>query len=98
MDASLPVDEQAVVVKVLDDYKAQGVEFHALRTRQAAARRFVSFHFLVPGSWTVQHGHALLEQIENEICQALPGATVTAHLEPLEDPVSFQDAGPNRAH
>ena len=98
MDASLPVDEQAVVVKVLDAYTALGAEYHALRTRQAAAQRFVSFHFLVPGFWTVQHGHAILEQIENEICQALPGAAVSAHLEPLEDPVSFQDAGPNHAH
>lgn len=98
MDASLPEEEQAAVVKVLDQYKAQGVEYHALRTRQAAAQRFVSFHFLVPGSWTVQRGHAMLEQIENEICQALPGATVTAHLEPLEDPLSFADKGLNRAH
>ncbi len=98
MDASLPDVEQEAVVKVLDSYKAQGVEYHALRTRQAAAQRFVSFHLLVPGSWTVQHGHALLDQIENEICQDLPGAQVTAHLEPLEDPVSFEDAGPNRAH
>jgi cation diffusion facilitator family transporter len=98
MDASLPGEEQATVVTVLDGYKSQGVEYHALRTRQAAAQRFVSFHFLVPGSWTVQHGHELLEQAENEICQALPGAQVTAHLEPLEDPVSFKDAGPNHAH
>jgi cation diffusion facilitator family transporter len=98
MDASLPEAEQAAVVKVLDSYKAQGVQYHALRTRQAAAQRFVSFHLLVPGSWTVQRGHALLDQIENEICQALPGAQVTAHLEPLEDPVSFEDKGPNHAH
>lgn len=98
MDASLPVAEQAIVVKVLDSYKAQGVDYHALRTRQAASRGFISFHLLVPGSWTVQHGHAMLDQIENEICQALPGAEVTAHLEPLEDPVSFEDQGPNHAH
>jgi cation diffusion facilitator family transporter len=98
MDASLPVAEQAIVVKVLDSYKAQGVDYHALRTRQAASRGFISFHLLVPGSWTVQHGHAMLDQIENEICQVLPGASVTAHLEPLEDPVSFEDQGPNHAH
>jgi cation diffusion facilitator family transporter len=98
MDASLPGEEQAAVVKVLDQYKAQGVEYHALRTRQAAAQRFVSFHFLVPGSWTVQRGHALLEQIENEICRELPGAIVAAHLEPIEDPVSFADNGLNHAH
>ena len=98
MDASLPEKEQAAVVKVLDQYRSQGVEYHALRTRQAAASRFVTFHFLVPGSWTVQHGHEVLEQAENEICQVLPGAQVTAHLEPLEDPASFEDAGPNYAH
>ena len=98
MDASLPAEEQAAVVKVLDSYKDQGVVYHALRTRQAASRGFISFHLLVPGSWTVQRGHAMLDQIENEICQVLPGASVTAHLEPLEDPVSFEDKGPNPAH
>jgi cation diffusion facilitator family transporter len=98
MDASLPAEEQAAVIEVLDSYKAQGVEYHALRTRQAAARGFISFHLLVPGSWTVQLGHEVLEQIENEICHALPGATVTAHLEPIEDPVSFEDKGLNHAH
>lgn len=98
MDAALPLEEQNAVIKILDSYKNQGVEYHALRTRQAAARRFVSFHFLVPGSWTVQHGHTVLEQIENEICQVLPGAVVAAHLEPLEDPVSFKDTGLNQAH
>ena len=98
MDASLPAAEQAIVVKVLDSYKAQGVDYHALRTRQAASRGFISFHLLVPGSWTVQRGHAMLDQIENEICTALPGASVTAHLEPLEDPVSFEDKGSNPAH
>lgn len=98
MDASLPADEQAVVLKVLDQYKSQGVDYHALRTRQAAAQRFISFHILVPGSWTVQHGHELLEQIENEIRRELPGAQITTHLEPLEDPASFEDKGPNHAH
>ena len=98
MDASLPAEEQAAVVKVLDSYKDQGVVYHALRTRQAASRGFISFHLLVPGLWTVQRGHAMLDQIENEICQVLPGASVTAHLEPLEDPVSFEDKGPNPAH
>jgi len=98
MDASLPAEEQAAVVQVLESYTSQGVQYHALRTRQSASRGFISFHLLVPGSWTVQRGHAMLDQIENEICTALPGASVTAHLEPLEDPVSFEDKGSNPAH
>ncbi len=98
MDAALPVTEQAAVNQVLDAHKTRGLEFHAVRTRQAASRRFISFHVLVPGEWTVQRGHELLEQIETEICRVLPNATLDTHLEPLEDPVSFTDRGLNQAH
>ena len=67
------------------------IQFHALRTRVAGARRFVSFHVLVPGEWTVQCGHELCEEIELAISKALPSTHVTTHLEPIEDPVSWED-------
>jgi cation diffusion facilitator family transporter len=91
MDTALPPEEHEQVLKVLDKYKEQGVEFHALRTRQAAGRRFVSIHVLVPGKWTTHKGHHLLENIEAEIREVLPGANVITHMEPVEDPLSFQD-------
>jgi cation diffusion facilitator family transporter len=98
MDAALPVAEQATVHRILAAYKTRGLDFHAVRTRQAASRRFISIHVLVPGDWSVQRGHELLEQLENEICGELPNATLETHLEPLEDPVSFTDRGLNQAH
>jgi divalent metal cation (Fe/Co/Zn/Cd) transporter len=67
------------------------VQFHALRTHQAGARRFVSLHVLVPGDWTVQRGHHLLERIEGDIRSSLPRATVLTHLESIEDPASWED-------
>jgi divalent metal cation (Fe/Co/Zn/Cd) transporter len=91
MDAALPQEEYDKVQKVLDRYKEQGIQFHALLTRQAAGRRFVSVHVLVPGKWTTHKGHHVLEDIEAEIRQALPGVTVFTHMEPVEDPLSFQD-------
>ncbi len=91
MDAALSPEDRDEVQKVLDKYKEKGIEFHALRTRQAAGVRFVSVHVLVPGKWTTHRGHHLLEDIETEIRQALPGANVITHLEPVEDPLSFQD-------
>jgi cation diffusion facilitator family transporter len=97
MDAGLPAEEQAMITKILDTYRTQGVEFHAVRTRQAAARRFVSFHAMVPGSWPVQQGHDLMEQIERDIQAALPNVTLDTHLEPAEDPASLADAGLDRA-
>ncbi|MBP8000460.1 MAG: cation transporter [Chloroflexi bacterium] len=91
MDTSLPPDEQKKIVDVLNEYHQNGIEFHALRTRQSGPRRFISFHVLVPGHWTVQQGHEILEQIEAKVRQTLPHATVFTHLEPLNDPASWDD-------
>jgi divalent metal cation (Fe/Co/Zn/Cd) transporter len=74
------------------------VQYHALRTRQSGARQFVSLHVLVPGHWTVQRGHQLLERIEADLERVLPQATVYTHLESLIDPASWHDAQPDGAH
>jgi cation diffusion facilitator family transporter len=91
MDVSLPAEQLAQVDTLLTGYREQGLEFHALRTRQAGSRVFVTLHVLVPGNWTVQHGHDWSERIEADIRNALPHAHVTTHLEPIEDPVSMVD-------
>ena len=91
LDAALPAQEQDVIALVLSEHRTQGIQFHALRTRVAGSRRFVSLHVLVPGAWTVQRGHNLCEVIELAISAALPGTHVTTHLEPLEDPISWDD-------
>jgi len=91
MDASLPPAEQQKVEGVLARYRLQGVEFHALRTRQAAARRFVSVHVLVPGALSVHDAHHLAEDLEHDIRTALGDAVVTTHLEPVEDEISKND-------
>ncbi len=96
MDTALPAAELATVQAVLDKYQQNGLEIHALRTRQSGARRFVSFHVLVPGHWTVEHGHKLLEEIEAQVRQVLPNTTAFTHLEPLDDPVSWEDQGLDR--
>ena len=73
-------------------YREKGVNFHALRTRQAAARRFVSVHVLVPGEWTVHDSHHIAEDFESDVRAALGGAiTVFTHLEPEEDEISMDD-------
>jgi divalent metal cation (Fe/Co/Zn/Cd) transporter len=91
MDTALSAEDVAAVRRILENHSAEGVQFHALRTRQAGARKFASMHVLVPGNWTVNHGHELLEQIEADIRQALPGTTVFTHLESLDDPASWED-------
>lgn len=92
LDTAVPAPEQAAIQGVLERYTQEGLQFHALRTRQSGARRFVTVHVLVPGAWTVREGHAVAERIERDVRRVLPNATVTTHVEPVEDPVSWEDA------
>lgn len=91
MDTALSTEDQQTVQAIFDKYRSQGVQFHALRTRQAAGRRFISFHILVPGRWSTHRSHHLAEEVEADIRQSLNGATVFTHLEPVDDPLSYQD-------
>ena len=96
MDRALPDADTLLLQAVFDQYRAQGIEFHALRTRESGARRFIDVHVLVPGHWSVQHAHELVEKIEADIRQALPQSTILTHLEPLEDPLSLADIALDR--
>ncbi|MCA9862457.1 MAG: cation diffusion facilitator family transporter [Thermomicrobiales bacterium] len=92
LDTALPAEDLAVINTILERYQARDdIRTHALRSREAGSRRFVSFHILVPGWWSVHEGHRLLEEIEAEIAAALPGVTVFTHLEALDDPASYAD-------
>jgi cation diffusion facilitator family transporter len=91
MDESIPVEQIAAIEVVLDKYRQQGLDFHALRTRQAGRQAFISLHVLVPGEWSVQCGHDVVEQIETDIKAEVPFSHITTHLEPLEDPRSLAD-------
>lgn len=97
LDTAIPAEDREKITRVLASHGGQEIEFHSLRTRQAGPRRFISMHVLVPGDWTVQHGHDVLETIEREIRAGFDTpTTVFTHLEPLEDPVSMNDIGIDR--
>ncbi|MDR2613838.1 MAG: cation diffusion facilitator family transporter [Candidatus Accumulibacter sp.] len=96
MDGALPPEEHARVVAILDGYRVEGIDYHALRTRESGARRFVELHVLVPGAWSVRRGHDLAERVESDIRDVLPRTSVITHVEPLEDPVSLEDIALDR--
>lgn len=92
LDGALSPEDQAVVVAVLDRHRSEEVDFHGLQTRESGRHRFVSLHVLVPGAWTVQQAHDMLETVEGDIKAALEGVEVTTHVEPREDERSYDDA------
>lgn len=96
MDASISNADLDAAKKIFSSHEANGVKFHALRTRQAGAQKFLSVHVLVPGDWTVQRGHELLEKIEAELRDTISNSVIFTHLESLDDPASWDDEGLER--
>ncbi len=90
LDASLSSEDTARVNEVLDGLRRRdGVDFHALRTREAGRQRFIYVDLLVPGDWTVKRGHDLANELGDAIGEALTGARTFVHIEPIEDPSSY---------
>jgi cation diffusion facilitator family transporter len=92
LDAAISAEDTGEVTKLFTEYSRRyGVSFHALRTRQAGARRFISFHLLVPDAWTVAQAHQLSEEIEARMRSMVANAAVFVHIEPISDPASYDD-------
>jgi cation diffusion facilitator family transporter len=97
LDAAIPRDDLGEINKLFAEYSRRyGVSFHALRTRQAGARRFVTFHLLVPDTWSVKRAHQLSEEIESRIRSLVPQASLLTHIEPISDPSSYEDQNLDR--
>jgi cation diffusion facilitator family transporter len=93
MDHTMSDTDNARVATVLGEYASDDVAFHGVRTREAGAAKHVTMHVLVPGAWTVQQGHDLLEEVEGALRQEFDLMEVVTHLEPIEDPLCYE-AGP----
>lgn len=91
MDRAVPDEEIELITHVLETVKQQGGDYHALRTRVSGSKSFVDVHILVPGGMSVQAGHDVVGKLEDEIRRKLPHVEVLTHLEPLEDPRSWDD-------
>lgn len=91
MDESLPKETNARIREILAAKSSSEVTFHALRTRVSGARAFMEMHMLVPGTWSVKKGHDAMEDLIDDLHREFPDLSVTGHLEPIEDPRSYED-------
>lgn len=81
MDTRLPEDEESLIRKLLDE-RPEVANYHSLRTRKAGSQRHVVVHIVVSREKTVEEGHRIAEEMEDEIRKCLRNATVTIHVEP----------------
>lgn len=91
MDVAWSKEDNARLAALVREHLTDDVQVHALRTREAGHARFAEMHVLVPGGWTVQEGHDVVEEIEQAIVAEFEGCRVTIHLEPREDPRAYGD-------
>ncbi|MFO0847486.1 MAG: cation diffusion facilitator family transporter [Gemmataceae bacterium] len=90
MDHALPpaeVDELRVAITAA---LPPGTAFHLLRTRRAGRRKFADFHVLVSGALTVREAHDIAHSVEERLRERLPELMVATHIEPIDDPNSWE--------
>ncbi|MCC6791520.1 MAG: cation transporter [Thermomicrobiales bacterium] len=92
LDRALPERDQRQIRSAIARELEPGATFHALRTRKAGNRRFVDFHLLLPGELTVQRAHEVTHRVERAVESTLPGTEATIHIEPIEEPASWDDS------
>lgn len=91
MDTTMSPQESQDIATHLEQFVSKDVHLHGLRTRVSGYQRFAEVHVLVPGAWTVQQGHDLVEQIDASVREAFEDLHLLCHLESLEDPRSYED-------
>ncbi len=82
LDKSLPEHEMRTLEVVMSRHSSHFIDYHRLRTRKMGAERQVDLHVTVPSEMSVSESHSLVEQLEREVREALPGSTVVVHVEP----------------
>ncbi len=92
MDRALGDDEVQRIRAAIERSLEPGMTYHALRTRRAGSHRFADYHLLVPGERSVSDAHKCEMTIGRAIENAFPGLEVTTHIEPIEEPLAWNDA------
>lgn len=91
MDVTLPTEENAKIVEVLQSLRTKEIDFHGLRTRRSGRQRYICLDAQVPDDWTVRRGHDFAMKVEKLIAGKIKHAEVTIHIEPISDPASYED-------
>ncbi len=64
---------------------------HDLRTRTSGGIDFVQFHVDLPGDYTVEKAHDIIERVEDDLRAEFPDAEVLIHIDPaghVDDPAN----------
>jgi cation diffusion facilitator family transporter len=102
MDHALSAEEEKRLRTLIEQALAASSEsrcsYHGLRSRKSGNLRFVDFHLLTPGNWTVSQAHDHAEAIEKALLAEFKGLKIMIHIEPVDDPRSYGDNWEDESH
>lgn len=84
LDKSLPEEELRLIEQVIRKRESEVLNFHKLRARKMGSDRQIDLHLVVPMFQSVKQSHDLVDQLENDIREVLPLASVVVHIEPCD--------------
>ena len=95
LDRAIPEAEETQIRTVIESIigrdNREWLKYHGLRTRKSGSLRFIDFHLLTPGDWTVRAAHEYSEAIEAGIRAKFRDVETTIHVEPVDDPRAYGD-------
>lgn len=84
LDISLPADERAAIMRVLEKFEGRYLNVHSLRTRRSGAERHIDLHMVLPKAMPISEAHRLCDEVEAALASAIPHAQVLIHVEPCD--------------
>jgi ferrous-iron efflux pump FieF len=81
MDREWAPARRAALVALFDGHRHAG-GIHDVRTRTSGATDFIQFHLWLPPEMTVRAAHDVIEEMEDRVRAAHPGAEVLIHVDP----------------
>ncbi len=84
MDAALPETEQRAIEEVIHRHQFV-VDHRNLRTRRSGSQRHVDFTIVACRHLPLGETHDLVDHVEKEIGETIPGAHVVVHAEPTDE-------------
>ena len=81
MDREWPEDKRRRFVAVAARHPELS-RLHDLRTRTSGGIDFVQFHVDLPGDYTVEQAHDIIERVEKDLHAEFPDAEVLIHIDP----------------
>lgn len=85
LDSSLPEEEEAQIVRILEDHVTDDFKYCHLRTRKSGPNRFVDFHARIKPTIPVGKANKITKNVQEEIENTIPNVHVHINVEAMEE-------------